>query len=266
MTTSTQSHVEEFLEIAGIRTQLRRGGQGDPLLILHSELWIPGWTKALQELGKHYNVFVPSLPGFGLSERADWIMTIDDVAVWVSAFVEEQKLSKPVRVVGFSMGAWIATHIAAVNRDIFSKMVLVNPVGVQPTQGQIWDYYRWSAKEAFEQAFSDPTCEEYQEYYGTDWTPEETEQVEVNRDMGVRLTWKPYMWSYTTNERAKRITTPTLIIVGQDNKVVPTSCGEVLHNTIRDSRMEAIAGGGHVVEMERPTEFTHLAIDFLAGK
>ena len=194
-------------------------------------------------------------------------MTIDDVAVWVSAFVEEQKLGKPVRVIGFSMGAWIATHIAAINRDIFSKMVLVNPVGVKPEHGEIWDYYRWNAKEALEQAFADPAaCAEYQEYYGKDWTPEETEQVEVNRDMAVRLTWKPYMWSYTTRDRAKRITTPTLIVVGRDDKVVPMSCGEVLHNLIRHSKMEAIAGGGHVVEMEKPTEFTHLVHDFLAGE
>ena len=90
--------------------------------------------------------------------------------------------------------------------------------------------------------------------------------MEVNRDMSVRLTWKPYMWSYTTRDRAKLITTPTLIVVGADDKVVPTGCGEVLHGAIRHSRMEAIAGAGHVVEMEKPAEFTRLAHDFLDGK
>ncbi len=267
MTTSAQDYVEEFVEVAEVRTQLRRGGHGDPLLILHSELWIPGWTKALQELAKNHTVFAPSLPGFGQSGRPDWIMNIDDVAVWVNAFVEEQKLRKPVGVIGFSMGAWIATHMAAVNCDIFSRMTLVNPVGVKPRHGEIWDYYRWNAKEALEQAFTDPAaCAEYQEYYGKDWTSEEAEQVEVNRDMSVRLTWKPYMWSYTTKDRAKLITTPTLIVVGADDKVVPNSCGEVLHETIRHSRMETIAGAGHAVEMEKPEEFTQLAHDFLAGK
>ncbi|MBM3946440.1 MAG: hypothetical protein FJ315_03435, partial [SAR202 cluster bacterium] len=61
MTTSTRSHTEEFVEAADCRVQLRKGGQGEPLLVLHSELWAPGWIDAYQQLAKDFTVIVPSL-------------------------------------------------------------------------------------------------------------------------------------------------------------------------------------------------------------
>ena len=46
MTTTATAFVEETLEIAGTSLHLRRGGSGEPLLILHSELGVPDWLKA----------------------------------------------------------------------------------------------------------------------------------------------------------------------------------------------------------------------------
>ena len=54
-----------FVEAAGLRIQLRRGGTGPPLLVLHGELGVPGWLSAYAELARDFTVYVPSLPGFG---------------------------------------------------------------------------------------------------------------------------------------------------------------------------------------------------------
>ena len=64
---------DEFVEAAGVPIQLRRGGTGPPLLIVHGELGVPGWLSAYAQLARHFTVYVPSLPGFGPSERPDWI-------------------------------------------------------------------------------------------------------------------------------------------------------------------------------------------------
>ena len=61
--------------------------------------------------------------------------------------------------------------------SIFKKMVLVSPAGLKPEQGQTWDYFVISGKEAFEQAFHDPRQSlECDQYYGNDWTPEMEDQ------------------------------------------------------------------------------------------
>jgi pimeloyl-ACP methyl ester carboxylesterase len=40
---------------------------------------------------------------------------------------------------------------------------------------------------------------------------------------------------------------------------------EAMHRAIRGSRLEVLAGAGHVSNMERPAAFNHVLSDFLTG-
>ena len=53
-----------------------------------------------------------SLPGFGQSARPDWIISVRDLAAWVTWFVRDLRLSQPLNVIGGSMGGWIAAVFA----------------------------------------------------------------------------------------------------------------------------------------------------------
>ena len=81
--TTAGSYTETFVEVADVRLQLRHGGTGEPLLVLHGELGVPGWLRAYELLAEHFTVYVPSLPGFGQSARPDWIISVRDLAAWV---------------------------------------------------------------------------------------------------------------------------------------------------------------------------------------
>ena len=89
MTTSEGTCTEAWVEAAGLRIQLRHGGRGAPLLVLHSELGVPGWLRAYERLAQHFTVYVPSLPGFGQSACPDWIVSVRDLAAWVTWFVRD---------------------------------------------------------------------------------------------------------------------------------------------------------------------------------
>ena len=66
MTTRAEgTFTEAFVEAAGVRIQLRHGGTGAPLLVLHGELGVPGWLRAYAQLAQHFTVYVPSLPEIG---------------------------------------------------------------------------------------------------------------------------------------------------------------------------------------------------------
>ena len=54
MATSAQIWSEEIVEAAGGAVQLVKGGDGDPLLILHDELGHPGWLNYHQALAQDY--------------------------------------------------------------------------------------------------------------------------------------------------------------------------------------------------------------------
>lgn len=256
---------EEFVEAAGLRIHLRRGGTGAPLLVLHGELGAPGWLRAYAKLAQHFTLFVPSLPGFGQSARPDWIVSVRDLAAWVTWLVRDLGLIQPLPVIGFSLGGWVAAEIATTNASIFTKIVLVGAAGLPPEAGHIWDYFLHSSREAFAQAFCDPSqAAEYARYYGRAWTPEEEAQVERNREMAARLLWKPYMRSHTLSALLRGVTTPTLVIWGREDAIIPLDACQRYLRAIPGATATILDRCGHLPEMERPDAFATAVLDFLA--
>src|SRR5262249_40540101 len=189
-----------------------------------SELGVPGWLRAYAELARDFTVWVPSLPGFGRSERPDWIMTVRDLAAWVTWFVRDQKLTAPLPVIGSSMGGWVAAEIATVNDRIFSKMVLVGAAGLQPDRGPAWGYFLHSSQDACRQAFYEPEkASEYSRFFVDGWTREHEIQAEQNREMAARLLWKPYLRSHSLPGLLPGVATPTLVVWGRDDAIIPVS-------------------------------------------
>jgi len=264
--TTAGSYTETFVGVADVRLQLRQGGTGEPLLVLHGELGVPGWLQAYALLAEHYTVYVPSLPGFGQSARPDWILSVRDLAAWVSWFVRDLQLPRPLNVIGCSAGGWIAAEIATVNAALFQKMVLVGAAGLKPEVGEVWDYFVHAPQEAFTQAFYDPeSAKEYIKYYEKTWTPEAELQVESNREMASRLLWKPYMRSHTLAGLLRGIATPTLLVWGREDAIVPLNVSTLYQKAIPGATVQVIDRCGHMPEMEKPNEFAQVVLDFLTA-
>jgi pimeloyl-ACP methyl ester carboxylesterase len=264
VTAGTGTFTEELVDVADVRVQLRTGGTGEPLLVIHSELGVPGWLRAYEELAQDFTVYVPSLPGFGQSSRPEWILSVRDLAAWTAWFIRAMQLPQPVHVLGLSMGGWIAAEIATVNASLFKKMVLVAAAGLKPEVGEIWDYFAHSGKQAFEQAFYNPAqAPEYARYYGREWTPGEEEQVESNREMAARLLWKPYMRSHTLRGLLRGVATPTLLLWGREDKIIPLNACQLYQQAIPGATVKILEHCGHMPEMEQPEEFVRAVLPFL---
>src|SRR5262245_9696174 len=103
---------EEVMTVAGIKVQVFHGGRGEPLLVLHGAGGNPGWLRFHTALAERFHVYAPSHPGFGTSDRPDWIDRLGDLAYFYRWFNDELRLA-PLAVVGFSMGGWLAAEMAA---------------------------------------------------------------------------------------------------------------------------------------------------------
>ena len=64
-----------------------------------------------------------------------------------------------------------------------------------------------------------------------------------------------------------RITAPTLVIVGEQDRLTPPWVVSELASAIPGARFEIIKGGGssHAALLERPDEFNQLVTEFLAS-
>ena len=266
MTTATQTWTEQMIEAAGANIQVVKGGSGDPLLILHDEMGHPGWMSFHESLSETFELTIPSHPGFGESQFLDWIMNMRDLAGWYLTALDDMGIGQ-VNLMGFSFGGWLAAEMATMHPDRFTKLVLVNPMGIKPPSGEIFDMFLVVAKEFLTESFLDPeTTPEFQKICPEEPTPEQIEYWEVAREQACRLTWRPYMHYRGLPHllvRLKRL--PTQIIWGRQNPIVPLSAAHVYHESIPGSDLAVIDNCGHRPEIERPDEFVRLVREFLAG-
>jgi pimeloyl-ACP methyl ester carboxylesterase len=257
---------ERVMRVAGVETQVRRGGEGTPLIFLHGEFGLPGWLDACALLANSFDVIAPSLPGFGRSARPDWIMSVHDFAAWTTWFARDLGIEKPVPVVGCSLGGWIAAEIACLAPQFMSKLVLVGPMGVKPRRGEIFDYFLEGGMTGLRLAFHQPDASaEFRKYWGRELSPDETDAMEFHRETTCRVAWKPYMHSLTLPHLLEGVRTPTLIVQGKEDQITPLDCGEIYRGAIPDARLTTIADAGHSPEMERPEEFARVVGAFLKG-
>ena len=265
MTASTKPWTEQMVEVAGTKLQLATGGTGEPLLILHGEMGHPGWLRFHEALAQRHTLYIPSHPGFGASERLDWIMTMRDLAGWYLQALDELKLG-PVNVVGLSLGGWLAAEMATMCPHQFKRLVLVGAPGIRPPTGEIFDMFLVVATEYLTVSVLDPAnTPEFRELLPDDPSPEQKELWEVAREEACRLTWKPYMHDPALPHLLRRLKgLPTLIVWGRQDAVVPLSAADVYRQSIEGSRLVVLDSCGHSPEVEKPGELAGLVQQFLA--
>ena len=254
---------EEMVDVGGTKVHTMKGGSGEPLLLLHGAGGNNGWLKSIDALAEKYTVYYPSHPGYGKSERPEWLETIPDMAAFYTWYLETLGL-EGIRAVGFSMGGWLAAEMAALSRHSFSRLILVDAVGIKPKQGEIKDIFIIPPEEVAELSFYDANqIPEYDKIYNSSPTPEDRNLSERDREMAVRICWKPYMHSPRLPHILGRVSIPTAIIWGREDQLVPLECGELYQQVIPESTLTIINNCGHSPQIEKPDEFVETALSFL---
>ena len=72
------------VELAGGKLHLARAGSGRPVLVLHHDIGSPDRLEFYDALASRFDVIVPHHPGYGKSERPQWLRSVRDVAVDLS--------------------------------------------------------------------------------------------------------------------------------------------------------------------------------------
>jgi pimeloyl-ACP methyl ester carboxylesterase len=257
---------EETITVGGVDVHAWIGGQGDPLLVLHGAGGNRGWRMGMDRVAERYTVWAPTHPGFGASGSAEWMEGVDDLARFYLWFIEAARLGRP-HLLGQSFGGWTAAEIATMSPGAIDRLVLAAAVGLKPEQGEILDVFYHSPQELRLLNVYDPkSIPEWEELFGRAPTPAELEIAERNREMTARLAWKPYMHNPRLAHFLPRVTNPTLVVWGREDKIVPVACGEQYRRAIPNATLTVLERCGHLIPIEQPEAFAKLVLDFLGGE
>ena len=83
-------------------------------------------------------------------------------------------------------------------------------------------------------------------------------------EMTSRLCWKPYFHNPKLSGYLRGVNTPTLIVWGKQDAIIPVNCGELYQQALANATLHVIDRCGHSPALEKPQEFVRTVREFLA--
>jgi len=250
---------EATKEIAGCKLHFARAGSGRPLMVLHHDIGTPDQLPLYDTLASSFDLVVPHYPGWGKSERPQWLRSPRDIAATCQWLIAELGLAN-VSLLGLGFGGWVAAEMASLAPTAFHRLILVGAMGIKPPEGYIADQAVVSYIDYPRAGFHDQAA--FTRVYG-DVTTDQLEAWDIAREMVFRTAWKPYMYSQTLPHLLGGVRTPALVVWGDDDQHVPRSAADAYVKALRNARLEVVSGCGHFVDMEKPDELAMLVTTFV---
>jgi pimeloyl-ACP methyl ester carboxylesterase len=263
MTGSTATVHEERRALADTALYLLTAGTGQPLLVLHGVEGHEGWLPFHDALSTHATVYAPAHPGFAQTPCPAWLETIPHQAIFYHWFLQQAGLG-PVDVVGIGIGGWIAAQMAVMCPHQLRHLVLVDAAGIRPQQGEALDIFILPWQQVIDRAFYDPLhCPEYQRLYGGEFQ-EFGGPREPGRVMSMRMCFRPFMYDAALPGMLGKVCTPTLIVWGANDEIMPVECGQLYQQAIPGATLRLLDKCGHWPQFERPHELAGMIREFIA--
>ena len=258
-----------FVEVDQAKVFFRVDGSGPGLVLLHgtggnSET---NWSQLVGRLSESHMVIRPDSSGSGETVDDGRPLTVAMLAAQAVA-AAEQAGATPFDVVGFSLGAVVATYIAAEYSHLVRSVILLAGLATSADTRMTLQFKLWldlirsdrgaMARLLLITGFS-PDFLAGMEYPAALQVVEDivitnnwdgmARQVELNLKIDVR-------------DQARRITKPALVIGCTHDYMVPPSHAHSLASLIPNARYLEIPTG-HLATLERPDELAKSVLEFV---
>jgi pimeloyl-ACP methyl ester carboxylesterase len=240
-----------------------QGGSGDPLLFLHGAGGLHE-GQYLEQLAERFTVYAPSHPGFGASEGFEHIDDIIDLALYYHDFMDELGIAS-AHIVGHSMGGMLAAEIAALCSHRVRRLVLANAVGLWRDEAPVLDFFVLAPDQLLPYIVHDPESEAVREAFPVPASQEDIIEMMYQRIQSYSSAGK-FLWPIPDRglkRRIHRIQSPTLIIWGESDGLVPPVYAEDFRSNIKDARVVIMKEAAHMPMFEKPDEWVGLVSEFL---
>lgn len=271
MSTPT-THAPRTVQVNDITVAVQEFGEGEPLLIINGTSQSLGfWTETALVWANRFRVITYDLRGMGGSERGSGALSVASLAADAQGLLETLDIER-AHVLGYSLGSAIAQELALAAPNRVASLVL---------------YCTWGRTDGFQRAMMIGLAHPWRTgdveaalgALGVAFSP----QLLDNPEFGVLIEqllplfpsteqqirtcaeqWDADL-AHDTLDRLSEITTPTLVIAGEQDLLTPPWHGRQVADAIPGARHHLFTGPGssHALGVERAEEFVPMVLEFL---
>ena len=232
--------------VGGVRVVMLTAGSGEPLVFLHGAGTFHGFEFA-KPWAERFRVLIPFHPGFGESADDPAMTDLHDYVMHYLEFFDALGLDR-VRLVGFSLGGYLAAKFAMEHGHRVKKLVLIGPAGLRDDKHPTADVLALPAEQIpsmlvsnFEVIRPHLPQKPDLDFIGDRYR----EMTTVARILWERP-WDPKM-----PRHLHRLTMPTLLLWGEEDRLVPAQQAETWRKFIPTADIQIFKGAGHLVLDEK---------------
>ncbi len=257
-------------EINNIEMNYEDTGEGTPVVFLHGFPFDRHlWTDQIALLKEHCRVITPDLRGFGESDAPEEeVYSMTQYAADIITLLDILQIEKAV-IVGLSMGGYIALAIAEQYPERLLGLVFSNTHSAKDTAAKRQGRYNTAEKtnydgigflvdDMLEKILSDSTLEEKR-----DVVEYVKQMMKRQRPAGVRGALRGMAERKDRTFILSEIQAPTMIIAGENDKLIPVIRAKAMAREIPHSHLEVIADTGHLPNLEQPELYNQVILRFI---
>lgn len=247
-----QGFERKSYKVNGVDTVVYEGGKGqEPLMFLHGGgtfhgfEFVGAWTD-------NFRVLHPYHPGYGESGDDPEMNELQDYVMHYAALLDMLGIDK-VNLVGFSLGGWLAAKFAITYPERVKKLVLVGPAGFRDKEHPTADILGLPGEEIPGMLVSNFDVIKK-------WLPEKPDMDFILARFRESTTFARLFWERPWDPKLPRylhrVTMPTLIVWGDEDRIVPVQQHRLWQKFLPKADIRIIKGAGHLVLDEKPEAAT----------
>ena len=251
------------MKLADLRLDITDVGNGAPLLYLGPGLFTDLNAQIVDTLATRYRVIAPRYPGFdGRQPPADF-RSIEDLNYLCLDLLDGMGLSD-IRVLGSSLGGWIALEMAVRDPTRFSNLILLSPLGVKAGSRTARDFADLAAmstqaaqKCLFGQPGSSPDLQTF--------TDAELESLGRERQFLAYYAWNPYLHNPRLRRWLHRARMPVRLVWGSADGFNPVANASGLLDRLPNAQLSVLDGVGHFPQLEAGDALLDIVVGDIEG-
>ncbi|MEM1610926.1 MAG: alpha/beta hydrolase [Sulfolobales archaeon] len=248
-------------------------GEGPPLVLVEGlgyAMWM--WIMQLEDLSRELKLIVFDNRGVGRSDKPPYPYTMDLFAEDLKMVLDANNIER-AHILGVSMGGMIAQQFAIKYPSRVKSLILVathhggdiDPPPMETIQAMFGpppsgikderELYRYKMKYAFSRKWYDENQDILNLLI--------EHRISIPQPPEAYLNQASAVFNFNLSNEVSKITVPTLIVHGDEDMVVPVGNAYKLHKKIASSTLLIFRGAGHLVNIERASEFNRAVKIFI---